>query len=479
METRGDTAAEEKNYDLSLRYDPALAFKLAPHRHPFVASLLLRHAGLLKELSRGFGSPLHIVFPQIFTENVQRFRRVFAENGLTGTILYAKKANKADTFAQACAQLGIGIDVASIGEFTKALAAGVRGERIGISGPEKTDGLLNLALRHGGLIAIDSLSELRRLAVLAAASGTTARVLLRFRPPGQASSRFGLTATEYRAALECCTSQKGCIRLEGFSFHLSGYSIEKRAEFAGQLIELCLQAQALGFKTCGQIDLGGGLPVQYVDPEQWRRFLQQDAAAHYHAGKTFSGFYPYGAVRHGADALRDLLNCPTGGGTSLAQKARRHGVEFIIEPGRALLDQAGLTLFKVLGVKDRHVGEGYGYGYGYGIVTVQGSSLSLSEQWFNSEYLPDPQLLGAAENEGQVFLACVGGSTCLEGDMLTWRKIGFPAPVQPGDRLVYLNTAGYQMDSNESPFHEAILPSKVVVELHGEPLAPHWHLDGI
>lgn len=473
MDTYGDTVTMERNDDLPLQQDLGPAFKLAPHQHPLVVSLLQRHASMLDELSRGLGSPLHIVLPQVFTENVQRFQRVFAEYGLTGTILYAKKANKADTFANACAKLGIGVDVASIGEFTKALAAGVRGERIGVSGPEKTEGLLNLALQHRSLIAIDSMSELQRLVALATSSGTTARVLLRFRPPSQASSRFGLTATEYRAALECCASQKSGARLEGFSFHLSGYSTEKRAELAGQLIELCLQAQALGFKSCTQIDLGGGLPVQYVDPEQWCRFLQQDAPAQYHAGKTFSGFYPYGTIRHGADALRDLLDYPIEGGTSLAQKARQHGIDLVIEPGRALLDQAGLTLFEVLGVKDRHASEGYA------IVTVQGSSLSLSEQWFNSEYLPDPQLLGHTESDAQVFLACVGGSTCLESDMLTWRKIGFPAPIQPGDRLVYLNTAGYQMDSNESPFHEASLPSKVVVELHDEASALHWRLDGL
>lgn len=133
-----------------------------------------------------------------------------------------------------------------------------------------------------------------------------------------------------------------------------------------------------------------------------------------------------------------------------------------------MLDQAGITLFDVVGIKNRE---------GYAIVTVQGSSLSLSEQWFNSEYLPDPVLLD--HREGTVFTACVGGSTCLESDMITWRKVAFPRAIEPGDRLVYLNTAGYQMDSNESPFHEAALPNKVVVELDGDGAALRWRLDGI
>lgn len=69
------------------------------------------------------------------------------------------------------------------------------------------------------------------------------------------------------------------------------------------------------------------------------------------------------------------------------------------------------------------------------------------------------------------------GSTCLESDMLTWRKIGFWRRVVPGDHLVYLNTAGYQMDSNESPFHEVDLPVKVVLRLGDGHDRPRWHLD--
>lgn len=258
------------------------------------------------------------------------------------------------------------------------------------------------------------------------------------------------------------------IELEGFSFHISGYAIEERAHCANEAINLCLQARARGLTACRRVDMGGGLPVQYLSPQQWNAFLRQDRREHYHANKSFGGFYPYGAPYSGAQALKALLAYPVEGGSRLADRARLHDIEFIAEPGRAVLDQAGITLFDVVGIKNRE---------GYAIVTVQGSSLSLSEQWFNSEYLPDPVLLD--HREGTVFTACVGGSTCLESDMITWRKVAFPRAIEPGDRLVYLNTAGYQMDSNESPFHEAALPNKVVVELDGDGAALRWRLDGI
>ena len=449
------------------------AFKLPPHRHALVATLLDTHFQTLRELGNGLGSPLHVVLPQLFAENVGRLQRLFVEHGIDATLLYAKKANKADAFARVCARLGVGVDVASCGELAKALAAGVIGENIGVSGPEKTDNLLTLALHHRSLIAIDSLSELRRIVPLAARYGTRARVLLRSRPASQPHSRFGLTPAEHETALELCTDRIQSIDLEGFSFHLGGYSMEQRARMASAMIDLCLQAQGRGLKTCRQIDIGGGLPVQYVAPGQWQAFLQQDEREHYHAGKSFAGFYPYGADRCGAEALRDLLEHRLDDGSNLSHRLRCHGIGLIIEPGRALLDQAGITLFEVQGIKDRHASDGHA------IVTVRGSSLNLSEQWFNSEYLPDPQLLGQAGVDAQDFLACVGGATCLESDMVTWRKIAFPRPIGLGDWLVYLNTAGYQMDSNESPFHEAELPRKVVVELHDGATVPHWRLDGI
>ncbi|MER6564570.1 Y4yA family PLP-dependent enzyme, partial [Streptomyces sp. NPDC001027] len=172
---------------------------------------------------------------------------------------------------------------------------------------------------------------------------------------------------------------------------------------------------------------------------------------------------PYHSPVAGADALRAVL-----GAHRLAERLREAGVKLLLEPGRALLDRAGCTVFRVQGVKDHD---------GYGIVTVDGTSLSLSEQWFDSEYLPDPVLLPTTPRSvgDEPYAACVGGATCLESDMVTWRKVRFPVRPALGDLLVYPNTAGYQMDSNESPFHELPLPPKVVLDSAGG--TTRWRFD--
>ncbi|WP_282700191.1 hypothetical protein [Streptomyces sp. CC219B] len=128
-------------------------FALTALRHPTVSTVLAKHRALLADLLDGLGSPLHIVLPEIFEENATQLRRAFAEAGATADILFAKKANKADCYVTSAAALGVGIDAASTPELVKALAGGVPGHRIGISGPEKDDTLHALAVQHGCLVA--------------------------------------------------------------------------------------------------------------------------------------------------------------------------------------------------------------------------------------------------------------------------------------------------------------------------------------
>ncbi|MFD4394497.1 Y4yA family PLP-dependent enzyme [Kitasatospora sp. NPDC058478] len=422
---------------------------------------------LLHDLSHAFGGPFHFVLPERFDANLAAFRAALDEAEVEGTVYFAKKANKAAAFVERCAHAGAGVDVASHGELREALGHGVRGEDLVVTGPAKAEPLLRVAALQGALIAVDSLDELSR--VLHLDVPRPVRILLRRFPPTRTGSRFGLTDDQLDTALLRCAAAKERVRMEGFSFHLSGYDVQPRTDLAGELVELCLKARLLGLQA-DRISIGGGFAVDYVPAEAWHTFLAEQGPDDYHARKSFStdDFYPYHSPVAGADALRAILAArPHGTGDPLAGRLREAGVMLLLEPGRALLAGAGSSVFAVQGVKDRP---------GYGIVTVDGSSLSLSEQWFNSEYLPDPLLLTPhPDQDAAEYRACVGGASCLDSDLLTWRKIAFPRRPRVGDLLVYPNTAGYQMDSNESPFHDLPLPAKVVI--HHENGRLRWRLD--
>ncbi|MFJ5117014.1 MULTISPECIES: Y4yA family PLP-dependent enzyme [unclassified Kitasatospora] len=455
-----------------------MALTLPPHPDPLAGRI--HRDGLLHDLSYAFGGPFHYLLPERFDANLAAFRAALAEAGVEGRVYYAKKANKAAVFAERCAGTGAGVDVASHGELREALGHGVRGEDLVVTGPAKADRLLRTAALQGSLIAVDSPDELER--VLELDAPRPVRVLLRRHPPAQPRSRFGLDGEQLDAALLRCAAAGDRLRMEGFSFHLSGYEVRPRADLAGELVDLCRRARALGLRA-DRISIGGGFAVDYTAAGHWAAFLAEQGPGHYHADRSFTpgDFYPYHSPVAGADALRAVLAArPGGAGATLAERLREAGVALLLEPGRALLDRAGSSVFRVQGVKDRA---------GYGIVTVDGTSLSLSEQWFNSEYLPDPALLPAEPADGESpagptgpptaddgpYRACVGGASCLDSDLLSWRKIAFPRRPRIGDLLVYPNTAGYQMDSNESPFHDLPLPPKVV--LHGRGGRLRWRLD--
>ncbi|WDE09042.1 alanine racemase [Thalassomonas viridans] len=436
--------------------------------HPQIQSLLRSNKAKLQEWINGLGSPLHLVFPEMFQQNIVSFKQVLERHQVDYQLLFAKKANKARCFAAVCAQENIGIDVASVAEFELALAAGVSGADIGVSGPHKSEPLLRLAMAHNALIAIDSVNELSDLACLAAGAGQAqpVRILLRIRPQSQKKSRFGLAGSELEQALAFCLEWRRHIQLLGFSCHLSGYCTRQRGQAGHQLIDYIEQARQLGL-GCDRINIGGGFAVSYLDSPDWRQSLDYEA---FHADKAFGGFYPYHNPVAGADALHQVLLEENEQQLSLGRRLRELSLTVLLEPGRALLDQAGISLFSVQGCKpvsgtsDCH------------IATVSGMSFSLSEQWFNTEYLPSPLLISEQKDEEDaLYKVAVAGNSCLDDDMLSWRFIAFEQYPKKQDVIAYINTAGYQMDSNESAFHSTEPPRKVAVMLTGDVIT--WQLD--
>ena len=91
---------------------------LPPRVHPLVRSFLADQAG--PGLLARWGSPLNVLFPEIFTANVAGFRYELDAAGLRYRICYAHKANQGRAFVRAARAAGIGIDVASLGELDSA-----------------------------------------------------------------------------------------------------------------------------------------------------------------------------------------------------------------------------------------------------------------------------------------------------------------------------------------------------------------------
>lgn len=415
--------------------------------------------------------PFHVLNPAQFRSNVRDFQRVGIDASVDLTIYFARKANKSECWLPVVAEEGHGVDVASGAEFIGALSGGVPAHKLVVTGAEKADSLLDLAIRHGSLLVVDSPAELLRVHTLAGkiAPGHSARVLLRLLPETQSYSRFGTSVAEWTKTLDALRQDETCgIDCTGVSFHLNGYSAQERGEQAHRALDFLAELRQRHWQA-NTLDIGGGLSIQYCDSQDWEKFSRtvfgdQTDAEIFHSDRRPQTTYPYGGqAANGPDMLAEVLRTQHPGadsaaGPTVADRLRTEHVRLAIEPGRALLDGCGFSVFPIQGVKERD---------GYAIATASGLSMSVSEQWKSSEFLPDmtlwPSEGGVEKRTDNLTTAlCVGGSSCMEYDMLTWRKVPLHRKPRRGDLLIYHNTAGYQMDKNESEFHQMRLPMRFV-----------------
>ncbi|WP_164887267.1 Y4yA family PLP-dependent enzyme [Hahella sp. KA22] len=421
---------------------------LTPLIHPLTQHVLNSDPVRLNALMDAHGSPAHLMFPQIFEENLYRFRRVYANADIRGDVLYAMKVNRCHSFLKAVAINGAGADVSSLFELQDALAAGVAGDKCSLSGAFKSPDFVELGMKAGAIVAIDSAEEFEGLQelLLASRQGDKTRIKLRWNGDDGAS-RFGMNSEALRTLAHTLKPFRHRLELEGVAFHLGGYSIRQRAEALAVSIEMIRYFRELGFSAHG-VNIGGGFPTRYISRGAWEAFQGYNGPHYYMDGRSPDNFYPYWSPRVKEEALEDIVMA-----CGNRERLRQESVALYVEPGRGLADQAGATLFRVKGVKRLEAGKH--------VIVVDGFSFSACETWFQSEFLVDPIVIGAGQGDAGV--AYIAGGSCLESDVLTKRWIPFKNLPQPGDCLAFVNTAGYQMDLMETRFHRAPTPQKLAV----------------
>jgi diaminopimelate decarboxylase len=429
---------------------------LSPILRPGTAELLAGNGPLLIEWVARHGSPVNLIWSDELQKNVAALTGVLRESGVAHALYYGAKVNKSPGLLAAALRAGAGIDVSSLYELRDARRLGADGTQLVATGPAKTAAFHNELISCNALISVDSPEELEDLIrCLPAGGGPVQAVLLRLRPANQARSRFGMPATAIRHCLSRIAGESR-LRFDGLHFHLSGYSWESRAQAIGEVAGLISESRARDFAP-RMIDIGGGLPIQYVDQRAYQAHLGAQMPEDYRTGKVPASFYPYGGGLSAAEWLRCLLRAPMADGRSFADYLVHEGLVLGMEPGRALADQAAISVFRVLRVKavgpDTHV------------VFVEGSSFSACETWFGSEFLVDPVLVPATSPPvaARPIRAYLAGHSCLDEDVLCNRWLTFPIAPRAGDLLVYANTGGYQMDLLENEFHRYPMPSRLCV----------------
>ena len=368
-------------------------------------ALMIEDLGL-DELAQEHGTPLFVYSQAAIESALSAWQRGLA--GRDALVCYAVKANSSQAILSLLAQACCGFDIVSGGELARALAAGAEPEKIVFSGVGKTRREMQAALEAGiGCFNVESEAELLALNDVAAACGLTAPVSIRVNPDvdarthpyistGLRDNKFGIAHGHALAACQLAASLPG-LRVAGIGCHI-GSQITEAAPYLDALervLDLLEAIEAAGVPL-GQIDLGGGLGIAYADE-----------------------------TPPAADALCQLL---------LARlDARGHGQRrLIVEPGRALVGNAGVCLTEVLYLKP-------GEDKSFCIVDAAMNDVprpALYEAFHRIE-----PLQAAAEGApGRVY--DVVGPVCESGDWLGRRRL---LAVQPGDRLAVFSAGAYCM----------------------------------
>ncbi|GIV09024.1 MAG: diaminopimelate decarboxylase [Fimbriimonadales bacterium] len=284
-------------------------------------------------LAEQFGTPLYVLDEDALRARCREYRAAFETLKPDTEIVYAGKAALNKAICQMIAEEGLGLDVASGGELYTALQAGFPSERIHLHGVYKTDGELQMALQAGvGAIVLDNFEEIQRLH--ACATGFRAPVLVRVAPEveaathplirtGQRDSKFGfhlLNDHAYRAVESVLHTPS--LELRGFHCHI-GSQISDLSAFAAAAQAMTAFAatvrQRYGY-VAPLLNIGGGLAVRYT-PDDQPPSVQAYAETLVHA-------------------LREACQ-------------RHHYPEPMlgVEPGRSLIAEAGVTLYRVGAVK--------------------------------------------------------------------------------------------------------------------------------
>ncbi len=359
------------------------------------------------EIAAHYGTPCYVYSKATLERHWQSFDQAFA--GHPHLICYAVKANSNLAVLNVLAKLGSGFDIVSLGELQRVLAAGGSPDKIVFSGVGKRADEIDVALKTGiRCFNVEVSGELDRINDIAGQLGVVAPVSFRVNPDvdaethpyistGLRENKFGidiqLALDEYRRAMEMPN-----IKVVGIDCHI-GSQLTQTQPFMDALDRVLVIVDQLAGQgiELHHLDLGGGLGICYQDE-------QPPEPAEYIA--------------------------------ALLEKLGDRQVEIVLEPGRAIVGNAGILVTKVEYLKPTQEKN-------FAIVDAAMNDLlrpSLYSAW--QDIIPLQQ--GSAE---PLMEWDIVGPVCETGDFLGKQRA---LPLAPGDLLAVRSSGayGFTMSSN-------------------------------
>ncbi|MEN6629562.1 MAG: diaminopimelate decarboxylase [Sulfuricella sp.] len=373
----------------------------------------------LSRIAAEFGTPCYVYSHTALTAAFQSFDQAFA--GHDHLVCYAAKANSSLAILDLFARLGAGFDIVSGGELARVLAAGGDANKVVFSGVGKTADEMRQALEAGILcFNVESESELDRLNQVAGEMGKRAPVSLRVNPDvdpkthpyistGLKGNKFGIA---YADALRVYCHARDLPHLDviGIDCHI-GSQITEISPFVDALDKVLLLIDALEKEGIAihHLDLGGGLGICYSDE----------------------------TPPPVADYAKALL-----------EKLANRKFRILVEPGRALVGNAGLLLTKVEYLK-------HGDTKNFAIVDA-----AMNDLMRPALYDAYHAILPVKEGKGVTQRYEIVGPVCESGDFLGHDR---HLHLAEGDLLAVMSAGAYGM-SMSSNYNTRPRAAEIVVQ---------------
>ncbi len=390
------------------------------------------------ELANRFSTPLY-VYDEAHIRNMMRvFKNTIKEeyNG-NGQVLYASKAFSCEAVYAIARSEKIGVDVVSGGELYTALKAGFPAEEIYFHGNNKLERELEFALDGKvGTIVVDSYREADILNEMCLTRGIKQNVLVRINPGVEAhthayvqtartDSKFGFSVADGAAKNVCeYVLAKSNLCLKGYHCHIGSQNFEKQSFViaAEKVLDFSSTIKKeLGFEA-SIINLGGGFGVWYADDDPKLKLNDYN------------------------DYLKAVIS-------AVKRKVKENNLKepyLLIEPGRSIIAEAGITLYTVGAIKNIPGIKKY--------VAIDGGMFeSPRYALYQSKYTV---LLANRANEPCTEKVSIAGKCCESGDLIA---VDVPLPeAKSGDILAVLTTGAYHY-SMASNYNRNFIPAAILV----------------
>jgi diaminopimelate decarboxylase len=389
----------------------------------------------LCDLVKEFKTPLYVMDEAQLNKNINDYLKSFKSTFIKTTVVYASKAFLTYEFCKYLKEYDISMDAVSLGDMYIAKEAGFSMDRIVLHGNNKSiEELIFAVCNKIGLIVVDNLYELNELIKIAKDKEQVVNVLFRINPNIDAhthkyiqtsnmESKFGVNIEDNKTISKMIDLVKNdkFIKLKGIHAHIGSQIFEKEAFIleSKKLIEFVNKINQDYDLNLNVLNLGGGFGIKY---------LESDLAI------------------PTCEMMKELVKFIE----SQIQKTNSLVNHIMIEPGRSIVGNAGITLYSCSQIKQT-------YGKKQYLFIDGGMADNIRPALYDAVYSVD--IVNKMNNKKEVLVDVVG-KCCESGDII--RKDVFVPQIESGDVLMVYSTGAYNytMSSN---YNSLLRPAVVLV----------------